>query len=431
MVEKAFLVHIYFKGDDPGDAASLLEELEELVDTLGVPVVDRLLVYCAKPQPKLLTGTGKADELVELARDAGADVIVIDNDLAPSQQRCWEKLSGICVIDREEVILDIFSNRAFTREARLQVDLAQMVYSLPRLTRAWTHLNRQSGSGGVGLRGEGEMQLEVDRRIVRRRIDKLKHELKAVRRQRATQRKERQRLPVSHAAIVGYTNSGKSSLLHRLTGADVLIEDKLFATLDTTTRKIRLPDGQTLLLTDTVGFVRRLPHGLVEAFKATLEEAVLADFRIHLLDASHERVDEFYRTTMEVLEELGADPAHIVTVFNKIDQVDEPGRRAILRHTYPDAVFISARTGEGIETLQHQLADELRHLVDQVGYLIPARRSDLVSLLHDNAKVLTTEYEGSDVRLRAIVPHRMRDRFRTYEVETSAVASGTEHDLPA
>ena len=428
MVERALLVEFHFKGEDEAEAESLLDELEELVGTLGVPIVDRILVPCPRPHAKFLAGTGKAEEVVQRARRVRADVIVVDNDLAPSQQKSWEKLSGICVIDREEVILDIFANRALTREARLQVELACMEYSLPRLTRAWSHLNRQSGSGGVGLRGEGEKQLEVDRRMVRRRIDRLKRELTAVRRQRATQRKERQRVPVPHAAIVGYTNSGKSSLLKRMTGADVLIEDKLFATLDTTTRKINLPDGQTLVLTDTVGFVRRLPHGLVEAFKATLEEAVLADFRIHLIDASHPRVDEFYETTMDVMEELGADRERMITVFNKMDRVEEPGRRAVLCHRYPGAVFISVRTGEGIAALQHRLADMLRHQVDQVGYVFPSARSDLVSMLHEKAKVLDTEYDGDDVRLRAIVPHRLRDRFRAFEAAPAAppAASGPE-----
>ena len=229
-------------------------------------------------------------------------MIVFDNELSPGQQRKWEELSGMAVIDREEVILDIFGARARTREARLQVELARMEYSLPRLARAWSHLSRQQGLGG---KGEGESQLETDRRLVRRRIDQVKGELEEVRSQRATQRKQRERVPLPHAAIVGYTNAGKSSLLKKLTGADVFIEDKLFATLDPTTRRIELPGGQPLLLTDTVGFVRKLPHRLVESFKATLEEATLADFLVHLLDATQPEIFAFHRTTMEVLAELG------------------------------------------------------------------------------------------------------------------------------
>jgi GTP-binding protein HflX len=415
MVERALLVGVCFKGEDPAEADSLLQELGELVNTLGIPIVDRCLVPCAKPQPRLLIGSGKADEIVARAEELRADVIVIDNDLSPAQQRNWEALSKRCVIDREEVILDIFAGRALTREARLQVDLARLEYSLPRLTRAWTHLNRQSGSGGTGLRGEGEKQLEVDRRMVRRRLDRLKEDLAAVRRQRATQRKERMRIPLPHAAIVGYTNAGKSSLLRRLTDANVLVENKLFATLDTTTRKVELPDGQSLLLTDTVGFVRKLPHGLVEAFKATLEEAVLADFRIHMVDAAHPQAEVFYRTTMDVLGELGADPDRTLTVFNKMDAVTDPAQVAVLKNHFPQAVFLSVRTGEGLDTLLARLADTLSDLVDTLEYRIPIERADVVSALHDLGRVLHTRYQPGEVELTAIIPKRARPRFHEFE----------------
>lgn len=419
MVERALLVGVCFKGEDPAEADSLLEELGELVATLGIPEVDRFVAFCPKPQARLLVGSGKADEIVARAKSADADVIVIDHDLSPTQQRTWEALSGLCVIDREEVILDIFAGRALTREARLQVELARMEYSLPRLTRAWTHLSRQSGSGGTGLRGEGEKQLEVDRRMVRRRIDRLKIDLASVRRQRATQRKERMRVPLPHAAIVGYTNAGKSSLLCRLTDADVLVEDKLFATLDTTTRKVRLPDGQALLLTDTVGFVRKLPHGLVEAFKATLEEAVLADFRIHLVDASHPQAETFYRTTMDVLDELGADPDRTLPVFNKMDKTPDPAQIAVLKNHFPDAVFLSVKTGEGIETLMARLADTLAELVETLDYAIPIHRADVVSAIHDTGKVLHTRYLPGQVKLSAILPKRARARFAPFEAPPS------------
>ena len=418
MVERAILAGFHFKGEDLSRSESLLVELEELVTTLGIPVKDRLLVSCSRPHPRLLATGGKAAEIVDRARAIDADVIVIDNDLAPNQQRSWEQLSGMCVIDREEVILDIFAERAMTREASLQVELARMEYSLPRLTRAWTHLSRQSGAGGTGLRGEGEKQLEVDRRIVRRRIDRLRSDLAAVRKRRATQRKERMRVPLPHAAIVGYTNAGKSSLLQRLTGANVLVEDKLFATLDTTTRKVRLPDGQSLLLTDTVGFVRRLPHRLVEAFKATLEEAVLADFRVHVIDASQPNALEFYETTMDVLDELGADRERVITVLNKIDLVEDRTHLAAFHSRFPQAACISARTGEGIDKLCHQLVDMLSLQVSRIEYAIPFNRSDLVSSLYDVGKVLSTEYEGTEVRVHAIVPNRLRERFRKFEIAT-------------
>src|SRR4029077_2108817 len=287
-VEKALLVGVFKDTVQKQDAESLLDELNSLVNTLGIPIAESLLVRVAEPSPRYFVGSGKAEEIFSRSKRIGADVIVFDNELSPAQQRNWEAMVGIPVIDRQEVILDIFAQRAQTKEARLQVDLARMEYSLPRLTRAWGHLSRQGG--GLGGKGEGETQLETDRRLVRAQIDRLKSDLELVRLRRATQRKQRQRLPLPSAAIVGYTNVGKSALLNKLTGAQVLVEDKLFATLDTTTRRVLLPSGQSLLLTDTVGFIRNLPHRLIEAFKATLEEAVLSDFLIHVLDASHPRV---------------------------------------------------------------------------------------------------------------------------------------------
>src|SRR5215207_5456326 len=298
---RALLVGTYVEASERDEATSLLEELEELVRTLGLIIGDRMMVHHREVHARFLIGSGKAEEIARLAETNGFDVIIFDHELTPSQQRNWETLSGRAVIDRQEVILDIFARRAQTREARLQVELARAEYYLPRLTRAWGHLVRQGG--GIGGRGEGESQLEQDKRRLRTKIDRLKEELKEVRSSRATQRKDRKRTPVPNAAIVGYTNSGKSSLLRRLTGAEVLIEDKLFATLDTTTRKVALPNKQPLLLTDTVGFVRKLPHRLVEAFNATLEESVLADFLIHVLDASQPAVLEYYHTTRRVLSE--------------------------------------------------------------------------------------------------------------------------------
>src|SRR3954462_1909655 len=299
MVERALLVGAYTDTNKKDEAESLLVELEELVDTLGIPVVERKLVFHREQHARYLIGSGKAQEIVDLAKERECDVLIFDNELSPSQQRNWEELAGMTVADRQEIILDIFGARAQTREARIQVDLARMSYSLPRLTRTWSHLGQQGG--GIGAKGEGESQLEQDKRKIRLQIDRVKKELEQVRASRATQRKDRKRAPVPNAAIVGYTNAGKSSLLRRLTGADVFIEDKLFATLDTTTRKIALPNKQPLLLTDTVGFVRRLPHQLAESFNATLEEAALSDFLVHLLDASQPEVLEFYNPTMKLL----------------------------------------------------------------------------------------------------------------------------------
>src|SRR5438046_4456833 len=339
MVERALLIGAYCDPDKKAESRSLLDELEELVATLDLPVIERMLVHHRENHPRYLIGSGKAQEIVDLAKKLECDVLVFDNELSPSQQRNWEELAGMTVADRHEIILDIFGARAQTREARIQVDLARMEYSLPRLTRAWSHLGQQGG--GIGAKGEGESQLEQDKRKIRLQVDRLKRELETVRRARATQRKDRKRAPVPNAAIVGYTNAGKSSLLRRLTGAGVLIENKLFVTLDTTTRKIALPNKQPLLLTDTVGFVRNLPHQLVEAFNATLEEAVLSDFLIHVLDASQVEVMEFYNTTMRVLGDLGADTRQMLVVFNKIDKVTDEYALPALRRHFPDAVFVS------------------------------------------------------------------------------------------
>jgi len=413
MVERALLVGVYRRGDDERVAHNLLEELAELTNTLGIGIVGDQLVRILQPQPKFFVGTGKADEIIEIARDLQADVIIFDNELTPAQQRSWEAHSKLCVIDRHEVILDIFAKRAQTKEARLQVGLARMEYSLPRLTRAWTHLSRQGG--GVGAKGEGETQLETDRRLVRKRIDKLKAELIEVRARRATQRKQRERVPVPHAAIVGYTNAGKSSLLKRMTEADVLVEDKLFATLDTTTRRIELPNNRPLLLTDTVGFVRNLPHDLVDAFKATLEEAVLADFLIHVIDASQPDAMAFHKTTLDVLNELGAESKPILTVFNKIDRA-EPEQLRPLRLHFPDALFISVKDTVGIEALVDRLMVLTPNFSQSMTLLLPHEASELVSKLHETANVHAIEYRDDGVRIEAHVPDKLRHLVEQYQV---------------
>jgi GTP-binding protein HflX len=418
MVERALLVRFCFDPREMDEAESLLEELGELVKTLGIEVVDSVLARCRDMHKKLLCGTGKADEIVSLARAHDCDVIVIDNGLAPSQQREWEKLADLCVIDREEVILDIFAKRAQTKEARLQVELARMQYALPRLARMWGHLDREGGSGGGqgggAARGMGEKQIEVDRRLANLSIDRCKRELEQVRKQRRTQRKEREKLETPHAAIVGYTNAGKSTLLNALSGADVMAKDMLFATLDTTTRRIDLPDGQPLLLTDTVGFVRNLPHRLVEAFKATLEEAVLADFLIHVLDATSPEIERFHRTTLEVLDELGAEGKPAITVLNKIDRVEDPEQIASLARMFPDALRVSAVTHAGLDHLLNACSAALADRVRCLDYRIPQQRADLVGLLHRDAKVLSTDYEGNDILVRAVVPPMLAGRLEAF-----------------
>ena len=421
MVERAFLIGVYFDRADEERAQSLLEELMELVTTLGIGIVGKQCIFVRNRNKRYLTGTGKAEEMIDEALSLESDCIIFDNELSPSQQRTWEEDSNITVLDREEVILDIFKMRAQTKEARLQVELARMQYSLPRLARMWTHLDRQGGGGGGGgkgaARGEGEQQIEVDRRLARKRIDRIKSELEDVRRNRETQRKQRSDEGIGQASIVGYTNAGKSSLLNALAGADVLAEDKLFATLDPTTRRIELPDRQPLLITDTVGFVRNLPHRLVEAFKATLEEAILADFLVHVLDASSQETFSFYETTVSVLKELGAADKPTVLVLNKMDLVadDEERVQELKAHFGEDAVFLSVATGEGMDALIGKMSDLMVDRVARLKLRIPQARQDVIALLHREAKILSTDYEGNDVLLTSIVPHALRHRVEKFE----------------
>jgi GTP-binding protein HflX len=412
MTERALLVGAYIDPAKKADAQSLLEELEELVDTLGIPIIERRLISYRENHARYLIGSGKAQEIVDFAKEHECDVLIFDNELSPSQQRNWEELSGMTVADRHEIILDIFGARAQTREARIQVDLARMQYSLPRLTRAWSHLGQQGG--GIGAKGEGESQLEQDKRKIRLQVDRLKRELEEVRSARATQRKDRKRAPVPNAAIVGYTNVGKSSLLRKLTGADVFVEDKLFATLDTTTRKIALPNKQPLLLTDTVGFVRNLPHQLIEAFNATLEEAAVSDFLIHVLDASQDAVMEFYNTTMRVLSDLEADTKQMLVVFNKIDKVSDLDALPALRRHFPDAVFVSVQTGEGMNELVERISEFVARGTMTVELRVPASRADLLARLHRDGTVHDVKYEADYSRVVATIPTRSLDLFAPF-----------------
>lgn len=420
MVERALLIGVYLDKREEDEAHDLLLELEALVDTLKIGIVESRLVYVRDSNKGLLTGKGKAEELMNLAEDLECDCIIFDNALTPIQQRNWEEKSGICVIDREEVILDIFDRRASTKEARLQVELARMQYSLPRLTRMWAHLDRQGGGSGGGkggagaARGEGEKQIEVDRRLARKKIDRVKESLEKVKLKRSTQRKERDRDGVAHGAIVGYTNAGKSTLLNTLSGSDVLAEDKLFATLDTTTRRIELPDGQPVLLTDTVGFVRNLPHSLVEAFKATLEEAVLADFLVHVIDGSSANAQVYYETTMSVLEELGAGDKQQILVFNKADCEEAEQHRAQLEMKFPQALFLSATQGQGTEPLLQAIANQLHDRIRRVDGHIPHSRMDLVALLHREAKVLSEEHTAEGVHLDVLLPKKLWDKYAEF-----------------
>ena len=414
-VERAFLVGIQFPDQTEERAHELLDELEELSDTFGVKTVGSIIIKLSKSQARFLCGTGKTAEVIEKCREVDADVIIFDEALTPSQQRNWEReTKNILVIDRREVILDIFADRATTKEANLQIELARAEYDLPRLARAWTHLSRQRGA--TMQRGEGERQLELDRRMIRKRIQQLHQELKKVRKQRATQRKQRRKRPVPNAAIVGYTNAGKSSLLNLLTNSKVLADDKLFATLDPTTRKIALSNNQPLLLTDTVGFIRKLPHDLVEAFKATLEEAVLADFLIHVIDASNEDAEEHIIATNTVLADLGADKKRTLTIFNKIDKVQDQRVLTRLRSLIPESHFISVKDTSGIDKLIKDMEYILEEDLDQTELKIPAERYDIIALLHRTSHIFEEEFKGNTVNIRASVPANIHGQIKSFIV---------------
>jgi len=413
-LERAFLVGVQTPDMKAGEATELLIELKELVENLRIAVTRTELVNLRRPTPAFLLGSGKAQEIVDLAKADGADVIVFDEALSPAQQRNWEELSGLAVIDRQEVILEIFADRAHTREAILQVALARMEYSLPRLTRAWTHLSRQRGKGAMG--GEGETQLEQDRRIVRDRIAHLKRELANVVQQRDVQRRKRQRVPVPTCAIVGYTNAGKSTLLNSLTGAEVLAANKLFATLDPTTRQLVLRGNQKLLVTDTVGFIRRLPHGLVEAFKATLEEVIVADFLVHVIDVSNPDFEQHHATTLSVLTELGAADQTIVTVFNKVDAAD-PALIARARKLVPDALFVSALTRQGLDALESRCLELIAEAHAVTELLVPHDRYDVIARLHATGHVQSEEQEDNGVRLIGRYPATQAAFFAPFVVK--------------
>lgn len=411
--EAAFLVGIRERGEKDADAREHLEELKSLVDTMGIPVVDTDIAIIRTPNPKLFIGSGKLEEIVEKAKNKNSDLIIFDAELSPRQQRNIEELTSMTVIDRQEVILDIFADRASTKEASLQVQLARLEYSLPRLTRAWTHLSRQRG-GAKGTRGKGETQLESDRRMVMKYIGNLKKEIKEVRKSRSLMRKKRGERPVPSAAIVGYTNAGKSSLLNFLTGSDVLAEDKLFATLDPTSRKISLPGGREFILTDTVGFIRKLPHDLVDAFKSTLEEAAFADFIIHVLDITNPNIMHHHNVTLEVLEDLGIKDKKIITVINKMDALEKDSDEELNLLKFPNAVHISTYTGAGVEKLREDISIILKGLNTEITLMLPVNRWDILALLKRESNITSEKYLENGIEVVASVTDKIKNQLKDY-----------------
>jgi len=390
LVERAFLVSCIHSERDRADADSLLDELDELTQNLGIHVVARQVIRIRKTSPRFILGKGKVDQLLADLKETSADVLIFDNEITPAQQRNWESESKVLVIDRHEIILDVFAERAQTKEAKLQVKLARLEYSLPRLRRAWTHLGRQRG-GGVTQRGEGEAQIELDQRMVRDQISATRKEIALVAKQRQTGRSRRQKLPLPTVAIVGYTNAGKSTLLNCLTGADALSADKLFATLDPTSRRLKLPNGRMVVLTDTVGFIRKLPHRLVDSFKATLEEALVADLVLHLVDFSNPQYEAQMSTTDDVLRELGASEKELITVFNKMDLVENDLEKFKAKKLTGRSVFISANTGEGIDLLLAELEHFFTSSAKPENFTLPYNRYDLVARLKSQGGLIFEE----------------------------------------
>jgi GTP-binding protein HflX len=436
-VERAILVGAELKGeqDDWGLEDSLLE-LAQLAHTAGLLVAGQTWQRLDRYHPATLIGSGKVEELVELRDDLSCDAVIFDQELSPRQLRNLEESLGedCKILDRTSLILDIFAQHARTREGQLQVELAQYQYRLPRLTRAWTHLARQAGgaagrggTGGVGLRGPGETQLEVDRRIISRRIAQIKDDLEQVRRHRALHRRQRKRMALPVIAIVGYTNAGKSTLLNTLSGADVLVQDQLFATLDPTTRRVTLPGGREVLFSDTVGFIQKLPTDLVAAFRATLEEINEADLILHVVDITHPLAREQSQTVMETLEDLEVVDRPMVVALNKIDrladgqQVADLGRRLVegeqldpWREEFEDTVAISAARGSGLDLLLERVETVLSAGLVYITVQVPYERGDLAALFHEQGTVVRTSHAGEGTILEGYLSRRWLEQYREY-----------------
>jgi len=412
VIEKAVLVGlnaaIFSKEDNATEET--LDELEALLETAGGQCVAKVLQNRAAPDPHSFIGEGKVEEVKELLQTTEATLVVFDNDLSPSQQRALEQMTGVMVMDRSGLILDIFAQRAKTKEGRLQVELAQYKYLLPRLTGMWTHLERQEGN--IGTRGPGETQLETDRRLIRKRIQKLEDELREVRKVRGVQRERRIKNSVPVVAIVGYTNAGKSTLLNHLTGAGIPANNRLFDTLDTTTRQLTVSDTTDVLLSDTVGFIAKLPHHLVEAFKATLEELEYADLLLHVIDASDPERSDHIEVVNRLIAQLAKPGIQVIEAYNKADLVDDDD---IPRGE--NRIAISARTGLNMDKLLQLIEKNLDKGLHKAVFLLPYSMGGMVDTLHSQAKVLRTEYTAEGIEVEAVCDDALYGKLKGYVVQ--------------
>ena len=414
--ERIVLVGVTLGGHTDEETDEGLDELSLLIDTAGADEAARVTQRRDVPDSAFYIGKGKVEELKEVCLALDADTVVFDNELTPGQQYNLERVLGRTALDRTAVILDIFAQNAHTQEGKAQVELAMLRYRLPRLRRgAKAGLSQQGG--GIGTRGPGETRLEVDRRRIMRRIEKLERDLKDLQRTRSTQRKSRSRSGLASVVIVGYTNAGKSTLLNALTRAGVLAEDRLFATLDPTTRRLSLPGGEPVLLTDTVGFIRALPHGLIESFKSTLEVAGAADMLVHVVDGSATHPDQQITAVREVLAEIGADNVPEFIVFNKADMLDDHG--AALVEEYQGAVAVSALKNEGMDILLRRLSDRMRAISKVTELLVPFERGDIVASVHREGEVVSIEEAETGLRIRARLSEASAGRLREFVVSTA------------
>ena len=422
--ERAVLVGVELPSNDHKIPLEYsLKELESLAQTAGAEVAEKFTQELRSITPATLVGRGKVDEIHAKVDELHPDLVIFDEDLTPAQQRNLESALNVRVIDRSQLILDIFAQRARSNEGKLQVELAQLEYLLPRLTRQWTHLSRLGG--GIGTRGPGETQLEVDRRRIREKISHLKRRLKTVERTRFLQRKERDNVPFATIALVGYTNAGKSTLMNALTRAGVLVEDKLFATLDPTIRSLRLPNGDKVMIADTVGFINKIPHSLIEAFKSTLEEVMSADLLLHLVDMSSPLVDEQIQVIEEVLGEIGAGDIPTIIVPNKIDLLPEPPHHLFKNRRSEEVCPISAVTGQGVEALLNVIGAHLDRGKEKIQLSLSTAQGALLSVLRERGRIEDEIYEDGQVHITALVTPKLAGQMR--KLARKNVSSDGDH----